>query len=136
MLPKVMRALGLAHVGRRERRTDRDEENQARRQAIEAAIARLDALAAERQMAKDFVHPLRARHRDRLRHVEGRGDGNDGRRRLSELHDEVELLLIAAERQQINELFRGGRLKDEARRRIERELDLREADLANQRSEE
>ena len=29
-----------------------------------------------------------------------------------------------------------GKVKDEARRRVERELDLREADIANQRSDE
>ncbi len=43
--------------------------------------------------------------------------------------------LIEAERNQINDLFRDGGLKDEARRQIERELDLREASLANQRDE-
>jgi hypothetical protein len=57
---------------------------------------------------------------------------NDGHRKLTERHDEIELLLIASERERINELFRSGNLKDEARRRIERELDLREVDLANQ----
>jgi Na+/H+ antiporter len=136
LLPAVIRGLGLAHAGRRERHADRSEENQARRQAIEAAITRLDALAAEREMTADFVHPLRARHRDRLRQIENRSDGDDRHRKLTELHDEIVLLLIAAERQQINDLFRDGKLKDEARRRIERELDLREADLANQRAEE
>jgi hypothetical protein len=45
-------------------------------------------------------------------------------------------VLIAAERQRINDLFRSGKLKDEARRRIERELDLREAYLINQQIEE
>jgi CPA1 family monovalent cation:H+ antiporter len=50
--------------------------------------------------------------------------------------DEIELLLLEAERQKINELFRSGKLKDEARRRIERELNVREAHLTNQRAEE
>ncbi|MDQ6867457.1 MAG: hypothetical protein M3178_03280 [Pseudomonadota bacterium] len=45
-------------------------------------------------------------------------------------------MLITTERERINELFRSGMLKDEARRRIERELDLREAHLANQRDAE
>jgi hypothetical protein len=36
----------------------------------------------------------------------------------------------------INDLFRSGKLKDEARREIERELDLREAHLINQQAEE
>jgi hypothetical protein len=43
--------------------------------------------------------------------------------------------LIAAERTRINDLFRSGKLRDEARRRIERELDLREAHLSNQQSQ-
>jgi monovalent cation/hydrogen antiporter len=136
MLPFVIRALGLAHAGRRERRTDRAEEHKARRAAIEAAIARLDELAAERNLTEDVVRPLRTHHHDRLRHVEHGSDGDDSHRKLSELHDEIELLLIAAERQRINDLFRDGKLKDEARRRIERELDLREADIDNQRAEE
>jgi monovalent cation/hydrogen antiporter len=58
-----------------------------------------------------------------------------GRRKQTELHDEIELKLIAAERQRINELYRAGKIIDEARRRIERELDLREAQLANQEAE-
>lgn len=55
---------------------------------------------------------------------------------LSSLHDEIESLLLAAERQKINELFQSGKLKDEARRRVERELDMREASLTNQPTEE
>jgi len=56
--------------------------------------------------------------------------------KLTEIHEELELELIVAERRYINDLFREGKLKDEARRRIERELDLHEADLANQRARE
>ena len=136
MLPSVIRALGLAKAGRRERHADRIEEHQARRQGIEAAIERLDQLSAERNLSKEVVGPLREVQRDRLRHIQHRSDGDDAHRKLTELHDEIELLLIAAERERINDLFRKGKLKDEARRRIERELDLREADLANQLAEE
>jgi len=136
MLPSVIRALGLAHAGRRESHTDRAEEYDARRQATEAATERLDQLRVERHLSEDIVQPLRAQHRERLRHIDHRSDGDDGHRRLIELHDEIELLLIAAERQQINQLFRSGRLNDEGRRRIERDLDLREAHLANQRAEQ
>ncbi|MGH6829788.1 MAG: cation:proton antiporter, partial [Methylocella sp.] len=136
LLPAVIRALGLAHAGRLERHSDNVEEHKARRQGIEAAIERLDQLAAERDLAENAVQTLRARHRDRLTHIEHRSDGNDGHRKLTERHDEIELLLIATERERINELFRSGMLKDEARRRIERELDLREVDLANQWTEQ
>jgi Na+/H+ antiporter len=135
MLPSVIRALGLANAGRRERAHERAEEQQARRAAIAAALERLDQLADERGLSEELVRPLRARHRERLRHAEKRGDGDDGHRKLTELHDEIESLLVDAERQHVNELFRQGELNDEARRRIERELDLREANLANQRAE-
>src|SRR5262245_47016171 len=54
-------------------------------------------------------------------HVDHPGDGNHGHGKLADLEDEIELLLIAAERQEVNELFRTGKLKDEGRRRIERE---------------
>jgi monovalent cation/hydrogen antiporter len=44
--------------------------------------------------------------------------------------------LITAEREYINALSRSGRIKDEPRRHIERELDLREAYIANHRGED
>jgi monovalent cation/hydrogen antiporter len=46
MLPAVIRALGLANAGRRERHDERIEEFGARRQAIEAASLRLNTLLA------------------------------------------------------------------------------------------
>ncbi|QBR70608.1 Na+/H+ antiporter [Beijerinckiaceae bacterium] len=136
MLPTVIRRLGLAHAGCLERLADTIEEHKARRRGIEATIERLDQITSERNLSEDIVQPLRARYSDRLKHIEHRSDGDDGHKELTNLHDEIELLLIDAERQQVNELFRSGMLKDEQRRKIERELDLREADLANQRTEE
>jgi CPA1 family monovalent cation:H+ antiporter len=135
-LPWVIRVLGLAHAGRRERQADRTAEHHARRQAIEAALRRLDEVGAERGLADAVVRPLRARHRDRLEHVEHRRENGERHGTFADIHDEIELELIVAERRHINELFRDGKLKDEARRRIERELDLREAHLANERGEE
>ena len=43
---------------------------------------------------------------------------------------------VVRERDVINERYRRGELNDEARRRIERELDLREAHLASVRNED
>jgi Na+/H+ antiporter len=131
MLPSVIRALGLAHAGRRERARERAEEQAARRAAIAAALERLEKLAEERGLSEDVVRPLRARHRERLRHVDHGSEDEERRRKLTELHEEIEKLLIDAERQHVNDLFRDGALDDEARRRIERDLDLREATLAN-----
>ncbi len=136
MLPAVIRALGLAHAGKREQRADRAEELGARQRAIEAAIERLDQLVAERNLPEDVVRTLRAQHRDRLKHFEHGHDRSDGHQEHSKVHDEIEFLLIAAERDRVNELYRQGTLKDEARRRIERELDLRDASLANHQHEE
>ena len=48
LLPAVIRWLGLARAGRRERAADRAEERKARQEAIEAVIERLDELTAER----------------------------------------------------------------------------------------
>jgi CPA1 family monovalent cation:H+ antiporter len=130
VLPLVMRALGLTQAGRRERQADRAQEHLARQEAIKAVIGRLEQLKSERDLSDDFVRPLRARHEDRLRHARHTINGGDAETKSSRLHDEMECLLLAAEREHINELFRGGRLKDDSRRRIERELDLREAHFA------
>ncbi len=133
LLPWVIRKLGLTHAGRLEREIDRGEEHKARSEAVKAAIAQLDRLAVERSLSVDMIEAIRVQHRDRLKHIENRRNGDDAAKQLSELCDEVERLLLAAERMRINELFRSGELKDEARRRIERELDMREAHLAHQR---
>jgi len=132
MLPWVIRKLGLSHAGRRERETNRAKEHKARLEAVKAAAQLLGQLAAERDLAPDVIEAVRALHRDRLKHLDHGNDADNGVRQHGPLHNEVEGLLIAAERMRINELYRGGELKDEGRRRIEHELDMREAHLANQ----
>jgi len=136
LLPTVIRALGLDNAGWRERRVDRAEELAARQQAIRVAIERLDQLAAERGLPANAVPALRAQYQERLKHFDHGPDRAGGHHLPPELPDEIELLLIATERARINELHRRGTLKDEARRRIERELDLRDATLANHQHEE
>ena len=135
-LPAVVRALGLANAGRREREAEANEEFNVRKRAIEAAVERLDALAEGRKLPEPVVAPIRAHLRTRLRDAENRKDGNDHHKKLAELGDELELALIEAERDLVNTLYRTGELKDEGRRRIERELDLRTAVLANLRLSE
>jgi Na+/H+ antiporter len=132
-LPAVTHALGLANAGRRERQADQEQEYKVRRRAIEAAIERLDALATSRNLPESVVGPIRAHQRKRLEDVEQRKDGNEHHRRLAELGDELELSLIEAERELIDDLYRAGELKDEGRRHIQRDLDLRDTLLANLR---
>lgn len=129
-LPAVIRMLGLAQAGERELQTDHTEELQARRQAINSAMERLERLAAERRLPEDLVDRVRVQHRERLKHFERSPEPEKGDPDLTGPSDEIELLLLAAERERINELYRQGTLKDEARRRLEHELDLREANLA------
>lgn len=135
-LPWIIRKLGLAHAGRRERRALRAEEYEARREAVKAALEQLDDFAGKRKFAESVLTPLRAAHRVRLTQMERHSDGDDGHKKLALLHDDIELLVISAERQRVNELFRQGKMTDETRRRIERGLDLREAHLSQQREEE
>ena len=98
---------------------------------MRAAISSLDQLAAERKLSPDAIEIIRVLHEDRLKQIENR-TGEDARQ-FSELRDDLEQQLIAVERARINELYRAGELKDELRRRIERDLDMREAFLFNQR---
>jgi len=122
-LPTVIRLLGLAKAGERELLTDTTEELVARRLAIEAATVRLGQLAAERALLPDAVRRLRTKLCDRLGQFEpARAQGEH-----QPMAGEIELALITAERERINELYRRGALKDDSRRRLERELDLREA---------
>jgi Na+/H+ antiporter len=130
MLPGLIRALGLDNAGARELHADRTEERLARRHAIEAALTRLDALAMERGLTDSVVRPLRAEYRERLSHFEHTPQRAENHQPAAS-PDEIELLLIAAERERINELYRQGTLRDEARRRLEREFDLREANITN-----
>ena len=102
---------------------------------MEAAIERLDSLAGSRKLPEPVVRPILAHLRNRLEDVDRRKEGNE-HHKLAEVGDELELALIEAERDLVNKLYRGGELKDEGRRRIERELDLRDTLLANLRSAE
>ncbi len=130
MLPAVIRVLGLARAGERELQTDRTEELLARRHGIQAALEQLDELSDD---LGDAVPHLREEFRNRLRHFDQTPEREESLRDLKTDPDEIQLLLITAERARINELYRQGSLKDEARRRLERELDLREASLESHR---
>jgi hypothetical protein len=114
----------------------RAEEYDARQRAIKAALERLDQLSQECRFWTEVVEGLRAQYQDRLRVTRHSGDSDTRHRELGEVHDEIELALIETERNEIDQLFRKGMLNGEARRRIERELDLREARFLNYRSED
>ena len=133
LLPWVMRALGVIETGRHEQDTARAEECHARQRAIEAALERLDRLSREGRFAAEALEGIRAQYQDRLRVIRHGSDADTRQREFSEVHDEIELVLIGTERNEIDQLFRKGSLNGEARRHIERDFDLREAQLLNER---
>jgi CPA1 family monovalent cation:H+ antiporter len=135
VLPWIIRGLGLARTGREEHILDRGEELRARHAAIEASSAKLARFGEEHDVPEEAMTSLLAQQEYFLSRVRMKCEASEDRRALMALHDELELLLIAEERDLINAMLREGKLKDEARRRIERELDLRESDVLNRRAE-
>jgi monovalent cation/hydrogen antiporter len=128
-LPPVVRWLGVAEAGRNEHAAEHEAEIAARRQALDAALKSLDALTEEKDVSDEVMRLLRARHEIRVNQLPDS---------LDPTHHDVSAAgtaltrdLIAAERKFIHELLRDGQITDETRRRIERDLDLEEASLAN-----
>jgi CPA1 family monovalent cation:H+ antiporter len=128
LLPTLMRWLGLGKVAEAEQEAERSAELVARRRAIDAVLQRLDQLASERNLPPALVEALRSHQQARLKRAEALDDADEVRARVA-LKDEIEGLLIDAERRHIFSQLERGELIDEARRHIERELDLREAEL-------
>jgi len=132
VLPSVVRWLGLVDRGRMERLSEIEGELAARQAALAEVTRRLEEFAAERQLPEDVVELLRTRNLSRTQILPSDLKSSLERMRLSAA---VKKELIDAERAFIYQLLREGRITDEARRRIEYELDLEEASLANRGSD-
>ena len=128
-LPTVVRWLGVCDAGRYERIAEHEAEINARRQALDAALKSLDTLAEKRELSDEVVGLLRARHEIRSNQLPASLDPD--RHDITATSTALTRELIAAERTFIHALLRDGGITDEARRRIERDLDLEEASLAN-----
>lgn len=128
-LPPVVRWLGVAEAGRHEHATEHEAEIAARRQALDAALKSLDALTAHKEVSEEVMRLLRARHDIRVNQLPDSLDPNH--HDVSAAGTALTRDLIAAERRFIHNLLRDGQITDETRRRIERDLDLEEASLAN-----
>jgi CPA1 family monovalent cation:H+ antiporter len=127
MLPAIIRALGLTRDGVAERDRERAEELRARHGARDVAERRLDKLAADGDVAPDVAAALAARNAQRTQQMPKRVD--DGFEAAAE-NARLRLELIKAEREYLHQLLREGKITDESRRRLERELDLEEASIA------
>ena len=129
VLPSVVRWLALPHDAEDERRRERDAEFTARIEALNVAQGRLDQLAAGGQVSAEVLAILRVHHD----HHVGQLPKNPTSGEVTAAAAELRAELIAAEREYIYRLLQEGQITDEARRRIERELDLEEASLAFKR---
>jgi len=128
-LPLVVRALGLDRLGADEAHERKRREVAARLDTARAALAQLDEAAAGARLDAAALAPWRARQEQRIAQLgsarDADGDPGDEARGVRR----VELALIGAERARLNALLREGRISDEIRRRIERDLDLDEERL-------
>ena len=61
-LPLVVKWLGVANAGRDEHIAEHEQEISARREALAAALASLDAMTDDRELSDEVVKLLRARH--------------------------------------------------------------------------
>ena len=106
-----------------------EQEISARRESLGAALASLDAITDDRELSDEVVKLLRARHDIRANQLPAALDPD--RHDVSMDGSELTRELIATERKVIHAVLRDGKITDEIRRRIERDLDLEEASLAN-----
>jgi Na+/H+ antiporter len=127
LLPTVIRWLGLGQDAKAERISEHEAELVARQEAIAVGRKRMEELLVSGNYPKEVAELLRARHDHRSRQLV-----ND---ELREAVATLKLDLLQAEREFLFQLLRDGRITDEARRRLERELDLEEAAIISRRGD-
>src|SRR5262249_32774853 len=126
MLPSVARWLGLTQSGDNEKKREHEAELAARAEAINAARQHLEKLAAERKLGPEVLDFLQGRHDHRMRQIPS--DLEDGLAQVR-FNNDLRMELIAAERAFLYQLLSDGKITDESRRRLERELDLEEVTI-------
>jgi monovalent cation/hydrogen antiporter len=127
-LPLVIRWIGITTFQHEEYEREREAELSARYQAMDASLLRLGEIVRERELSEDVEALFKTRDSNRralLPDTFADGDQVAQAEMNAELHAE----LIAIERKFLHQLLRDGKITDESRRRIERELDLEEATI-------
>jgi Na+/H+ antiporter len=130
MLPTVIRWLRIGHHGKAEHRREQEAELAARNEAIRHSRHHLQKIAKERKLSREVVDFLNARHDQRARLIPS--DLDDGLAHMR-VGNDLRRELIAHERDFLYELLRDGKITDESRRRLERDLDLEEAAILARR---
>ena len=131
-LPLLVRRLGLAGAEDEEMR----EETEARLRAAEAALARLEELAAEGWVREDTSAGMREVYEYRRQRFSARfgeqaesAEGEDGFEERSLAYQRFRKELLSAERDALLRLRSEGHISDEVRRRVERDIDLEDVRL-------
>jgi len=128
MLPLVVRWIGVTRIGKEERIGEIQSELNARLSALEEVEKRLEKFIEESELPDEVVALLRTRNQSRRQILPT--DLTDGLEQTRQ-SAAIKKNLIDAERDFIYQLLQEGKITDEARRRIEYELDLEEASVAN-----
>ncbi|MBS0530468.1 MAG: Na+/H+ antiporter [Proteobacteria bacterium] len=129
-LPLLVNTLGISQHGHREALNERDAEIAARRDILVSARGALRKIIAERQLPESLAKFLEARHETRMRALPDPpkdGDEHSPATKGASMVREI----ITVERTHLHKLLREGKITDETRRRIERDLDLEEAAVNN-----
>jgi len=126
-LPKLIKFLKLDAAGRIEARVAKRGEVSARVEAIDAALDLLKELEASGAVRRSVANLQRLHENRRLDFVQTADVAFDGAPAADSAA--IQRQLVAAERASIARQFAAGKLTDEARRRIERELDLADSML-------
>jgi monovalent cation/hydrogen antiporter len=125
-LPFIVRALGLE-----EPRRWSDEEAVARMEAAQSALDRIDEMEDEERASESQLKRLRDLYRARFRMCQAVLGGEDpevaAREQRIVDYGELRRELIGIERDELLDLRRSGRLRNQTLRQIERDLDLEEA---------
>ena len=132
LLPRLVLLLRLNCDSIVEREREREAEHRARRDALKVAKLRLDELANGNDIPEGVLSSLQTRHdyrASRLHHPSSKAAGPE----MAALGLSLRSELIEDERKYIFGLLQEGRITDEFRRRMERELDLEEASVTCQR---
>ena len=126
-MPALIRALGVTDDG-----ADAEEELIGRRAAADAALVRLDELAAEEWTYDETIERMRKLYEYRSRRFAARAgetEDGDGIEHRSRKYQKAVRSVLAAQHAELIRLRNAGTISNEVMHRLERELDLEDERL-------
>ena len=128
-LPGVVRRLGVERAGAAEAARNKRDERTVRLEGIDAVLSAIDR-AAQDGASPGAVATLRRLHAHRRQSLAATADESTTDDPVAD-ESALQLRLVDVERNSIARAYDDKRLTDEARRRIEREMDLEEARIGH-----